>query len=191
MKTVNLLCVLVLIAPFVYCDTQTAVKNPMTISGYSGLNPYDATGDPMKSFPYFKVAFEYGLDKTFGIEGAISYSRWSDYLGLYSGKYTFTVVEPSICMVLHLFPSAELFDYFFKFGISYNFFRVKNEIENPYEGNLKNKFAACLGTGFNVFFFHKAKNALKNLGLSIVILYSGNISFDGISLLAGLSYRVK
>jgi hypothetical protein len=114
-------------------------RGSMFAAARIGLRSYAATDDPFETMPFpVGVSFEYLLSNRLGIGATLTYDKWSDYLGMFGGKYEFRVLQPSISLAYH-FKIPGLAGLRFGAGADcgYIFLAIKNELGNTYTGPLK------------------------------------------------------
>jgi len=104
-----------------------------------GLRSYAATDDPFEAMPFpVGVSSEYLLSNRLGIGATLTYDKWSDYLGMFGGKYEFRVLQPSISLAYHFnIPGLSGLRFGAGADCGYIFLAIKNELGNTYTGPLK------------------------------------------------------
>jgi hypothetical protein len=172
-------------------------KGSMFLSCQFGLNTMVRTADPFAE-PFDTMPFPLGagleamLSDNIGVGGTVMYDQWSDYLGMFGGKWTFRLFRPSLDVVYH-FKTEKIRDLDFLAGASlgWSFVSVSNILGNTYDGNLKNE--ACLAPfmGVNLRFWPDSPGFLGRLSLAFKAAWSVTGHFSGVYGTAGLIYRLK
>ena len=191
-KILSFLLILTLFPLFISPDSIKNDHGSKFLFAQVGLNSYTGTDDPFDRFPYLGFGFEICVKDRFGVGGSIFYGKWSDYLGMYCGKFTFQVVRPSLDLTYHFnlkdFKKVELFG---GANFGYNFIRVDNELNNECDSDLKNQVSISPFVGCHLYFFEKASSFLKRMAISLKLFWTVNGDFSGIYGMAGISCRLK
>jgi hypothetical protein len=78
-------------------------KGSMYVTGQFGTNSYVVTDEPFNALPFpLGASYEVALTDNIGIGGTVVFDKWSDYLGMFGGKWTFRVFKPSLDITYHL-----------------------------------------------------------------------------------------
>ena len=141
------LCVLVLaLSPaFASGKEKPFSKGSVWISGQAGLNtlvrPADDFADPFDAMPFpVGAGFEFFLTDNIGIGGSIMYDKWSDYLGIYGGTWTFRLFKPALDIVYHFrTEKMGVLNLFTGASLGYSLVSVGNDLGNVYQGRMKSE----------------------------------------------------
>lgn len=188
------LLLLILIPLFANAGSTESSKNSCLLSAQIGINAYTATEDPIERFPHSGIGMEFGLGDHFGIGGSVFYSKWSDYLRQYGGKYSFQVFRPSLDFIYHFTLSKESeknVDLFSGASLAYNFTRVENELGNEYQGDLSSHISVSPFIGCHFSLFEKASGIFKKIFFSVKCYWTINGDFSGLYGMAGLTLAIK
>jgi len=171
-------------------------KGSMVVAGQIGLNTYvrtaDPWADPFQAMPFpVGGSFEFFVSDHLGIGGTVMFDQWSDYLGMFGGKYTFRLFKPSFDVAYHFRPGKmDGLDLFAGTSLGYSLLSVGNELGNVYKGNLRNEphLAPFLGT--HLHFWENLSGFLGRLMLTLKVTWSVTGNFSGVYGTAGIAYRI-
>lgn len=169
----------------------------MSLTGQFGLNTMVRTADPFAEpfdtmpFP-FGASFELMLTDHIGLGGTIMYDQWSDYLGMFGGKWTFRLFRPSIDWAYHFGPGKMRgLDIFAGAQLGYTFVAVSNMIGNNYDGRLKSEVHLAPFIGAHLNLWPNNRGVLGRLSVTFKAAYSATGHFSDVYGMAGLTYRLK
>jgi hypothetical protein len=172
-------------------------KGAMFLTGQVGLNTMvrtaDRFADPFDTmlFP-FGAGFEAMLTDNLGVGGTMMYDQWSDYLGMYGGKWTFRLFRPSFDLAYHFAPEKiRGLDFFGGVQLGYTFVSVSNMLGNSYDGSLKSEAHLAPFVGMNLNFWPNSRGFLGRLSVTFKASYSVTGRFSGFYGATGLTYRLK
>jgi len=123
-------------------------KGSLYIAGLIGINSYAATDEPFDAMPFpLGTGFEAYIADNIAIGSMFMFDKWSDYLGVYGGKWTLQIFKPSL-YITYNFKEVKGLSFFAGANLGYNIFSISNELGNDYEGDLKSGpfFAPYIGT---------------------------------------------
>lgn len=110
-----------------------------------------ATDDAFDVGGNLGAGYELMLTPQVGIGVSWSFSRWHDYLGMFCGKYTFTVHRPALDLSYYFNrKDTHRVVPFGTLSLCYNRIGVTNELCNPYDGDVKSHFSLIPGLGINL-----------------------------------------
>lgn len=167
------------------------------LTGQIGLNTYVRTADPYAD-PFdaqrlpWGASFELRLTDHLGLGGTVMYDRWSDYLGMFGGKWSFRLFKPSLDIAYHLnTEKLDGLDLFAGANLGYSILSVGNELGNTYTGRLKSEphLAPVLGAHLN--FWKNAPGFLGRLSLTMKVHWSVGGQFSGVYGTIGLTYLMN
>jgi|GEM_PF-1199312 len=144
-------------------------RGSMSASVRIGLRSYAATDDPFGTMPFpVGASFEYLLSDKLGIAATLTYDKWSDYLGMYGGKFDFHVIQPSLSLAYH-FKIPGLSGLRFRAGADCGtiFLAVNNELGNAYPGALKSQPEVTPFLAAEASLWPRAEGILSRLRLSV------------------------
>lgn len=185
-----------IITPTLFAGTDSAesVKNSCSLFAQIGLNRYTATEDPFDRFPNSGLGVEFGLGNHFALGSSVFYSKWSDYLGRYGGKYSFQVVKPALDLIYHftsLNKSEKKVDFFSGASLAYNFIRIENVLNNEYDGDLSSHLGISPFIGSHFYLFGKAPGVFKKIAIFMKLYWTLNGDFSGLYGMAGISLKIN
>jgi hypothetical protein len=157
-----------------------------------GLGPYTATEQPFNSFPFVKLGFHHDLSRSLVLGGSLAFTRWSDYLNMFGGLYTFYCCRPAIELTC-LFPASpsSVLVPLAGIGFGYNFYHIKNELGNAYPGKLKDHIFLTPYLGANFGMGEKARGIAKNVFLSAKLVWNMSHDFSGLHGSLGLNFKIN
>jgi len=179
------LLVLFLISSPALSGEKKFSKDSHYLTGQIGIQSYDATSEPFNRMLPFYASYEVGITDNLGIGGTAIFYKWSDYLGMFGGKFTFHVFKPSLDVAYHFdFEKMEIFNLFAGASFGYSVLSVSNELGNAYEGDLAGELhiAPFLGTRIHVS---------DGISACLKIFWSVAGNFSGVSLATGITFRIK
>ncbi|MCG7851635.1 MAG: hypothetical protein MIO92_03860 [Methanosarcinaceae archaeon] len=156
------------------------------------LGSFTATEKPFDPFPFLKIGFRHDFPGSLAVGVSLAFTKWSDYLNMYGGAYTFNCYRPAIELT-YLFPSAlsSVIIPLAGVGLGYNFYRVKNELGNTYPGGLKDRFFLAPYAGADFSLGEKARGAGKIVSLTARLVWNVSGDFSGLHGSLGLGIRIK
>ena len=168
-------------------------KGSMFFTVQIGFSSFAATVQPFDTLPFpVGASFEFFIADRIALGGTVMYEKWSDNLGLFSGKYTFHLFKPSFDVTYHLgMRRLRSLDLFVGANLGYSLLYVSNELDNDYPGNLKNEphIAPFLGTNFN--FWENGSGFLNNIQFNLKVGWSLTGKFFGLFSTIGITFRVR
>ncbi len=157
-----------------------------------GLGAHTASERPFNAFPLIEVGFHHAFSGAWALGGTLAFTKWSDYLNMYGGKYTFYCLRPAIGLT-YFFPAilSSIVTPLAGIAIGYNFYRIKNELGNPYPGDLQDHvfFTPHLGANFSPW--RKVRGFAKNIFLSVRLDWDVSGDFSGVHGALGLGVKIK
>jgi hypothetical protein len=170
-------------------------KGSMFLTGQIGFNTMVRTADrfaePFDTMPFpFGASFEVRLTDNIGVGGTVMYDQWSDYLGMFGGKWTFRLFKPSFDVAYH-FRTRKIrgLDFFTGANLGYSFVSVSNMLGSTYSGNLKNEPHIAPFVGINLHFWPNSPDFLGRLTVTFKAAWSVTGHFSGVYGTTGLTYR--
>lgn len=155
-----------------------------------GFGSYTTTDDPFDRFPLLKAGFHFKLSSSFTLGVSMGFTRWSDYLGMYGGAYTFCCYRPEIELTYSFPPFLKGgIEPFSGIGFGHHFYRIKNELDNPYPGELNNHFFMAPFLGVNFGLGQGASGLAKNIFLTARMVWNISEDFSGLRGSLGLGIR--
>lgn len=177
--------------------TRPFPRGSMLITGQFFLNTMVRTADPLAEpfaampFP-LGASFEFMLTDHIGLGGTAMYDQWSDYLGMFGGKWTFRLLRPSFDGAYHFSPGMMRgLGLFAGMQLGYTFVAVSNALGNTYDGNLKGEAHLAPFAGVNLNFWPYRPGFLGRLSVTFRAAYSVTGHFSDVYGMAGLTYRFK
>jgi hypothetical protein len=152
-----------------------------------------STDTPFDVFPHVGFGLDVKITKHFSLGGYIFYSQWSDYLGLYCGRYDFEVIRPSLELTYSLpVVRNETLNLIGGIGFSYNFISIENELGNECPEDLKNHVSVSPFIGYYLYLIDNKSGLIKSSGVSVRLLTKCytiiNGDFSGFQLMFGLGF---
>jgi hypothetical protein len=178
-------------------EIRPSVPGSMFLTGQFGLNTMvrtaDRFADPFDTMPFpLGAAFEVMLTDHLGVGGTVMYDQWSDYLGMYGGKWTFRLFRPSFDFAYHFSPGRSRgVDLFGGAQVGYTFVAVSNMLGNSYDGSLNSQAYLAPVIGVNLNFWPNARGLLGRLSVTFKGAYSVTGRFSGFYGSTGLTFRLK
>lgn len=168
-------------------------KDSMFITGQIGTNSYAITDEPFNSLPIpLGVSYEFCISDNIGIGGTLMYDKWSDYLGMFGGKYTFHVFKPSLDFTYHFnIEGVEGFNLFSGLNLGYSILTVANNLGNEYTGDLKSEPHIAPFLGAHLYFWENVSGFLNNILVTLKIHWSVTGDFSGVCGTVGITYKIK
>ena len=167
-------------------------RGSMYMAGQIGFNSYVATDDPIDPLPFpLGASYEFLIADNFGIGASVMFDKWSDYLGMFGGKYIFWVVKPSLDVTYHFnINKIKGLNIFTGANLGYSLLSVSNQLYNPYNGDLKSEpyIAPFLGTHL---YFWEGSGFLNKFLLTLKVYWSVTGDFSGVYGTFGITYRIK
>jgi hypothetical protein len=168
-------------------------KGSMYVTGQIGINSYVATDDPFNAMPFLLGAsYEVALTDNIGIGSTVMFDKWSDYLGIFGGKWTFRVFKPSLDITYHFnVNKMKGLNLFTGASLGYSILSVSNELGNDYMGELKSEphFAPFLG--LHLYFWENLPGFFNKLMITSKVYWSVTGDFSGVSGAIGITYKIK
>ena len=168
-------------------------KGSMYVTGQIGFNSYVATDDPFNTMPFpLGASYEVALTDNIGIGSTIMFDKWSDYLGIFGGKWTFRVFKPSIDITYHFnVKKMKGLGFFTGASLGYSILSVSNELGNDYMGELKSEPHFAPFIGFHLYFWENSPGFFNNLLVTSKVYWSVTGDFSGVSGAIGITYKIK
>jgi hypothetical protein len=168
-------------------------KGSMFITGQIGTNSYVITDESFNSLPFpVGVSYEFCISDNIGIGGTMMYDKWSDYLGMFGGKFTFHVFKPSLDLTYHFnIESVEGFNLFSGLNLGYSLLSVTNNLGNQYIGDLKSEPYIAPFLGAHLYFWENVSGFLNNVLITLKIYWSVTGDFSGVHGAVGITYQIK
>ena len=168
-------------------------KGSMYVTGQIGINSYVATDDPFNTMPFpLGASYEIALTDNIGIGSTVMFDKWSDYLGIFGGKWTFRVFKPSFDITYHFYANKmKGLNLFTGASLGYSILSVSNELGSDYRGELKSEphFAPFLG--LHLYFLGNLPGFFNNLFVTSKVYWSVTGDFSGVSGSVGITYKIK
>jgi hypothetical protein len=178
-------------------ETRPSPKGSMFLTGQAGLNTMVRTADrfaePFNTMPFpLGAGFEVMLTDHIGVGGTLMYDRWSDYLGMFGGKWTFRLIRPSFDFAYHIGAGRMRgLDFFAGAQLGYTFVAVSNMLGNSYDGSLGSQAYLAPVIGVNLNFWPNSQSFLGRLSVTFKAAYSVTGRFSGFYGATGLTYQLK
>jgi hypothetical protein len=176
-----------------FSQTKMFTKGSMFIMGQAESKSYVATTDPFDTMPFpIGISYEFLLTDNIGLGGTLFYDKWSDYLGMFGGKFSFHVFKPSLDISYHLrIDRLKGLGFFSGVSLGYTLLSVNNELGNDYPGDLRSEsyFAPFFGT--HISFSDNPSVFLGRFFVTLKAYWSVTGSYSGITGAVGLTYRIK
>jgi len=168
-------------------------KGSMYVTGQVGFDSYVATDEPFNALPFpLGVSYEFALTDNIGIGGTVMLDKWSDYLGMFGGKWTFRVFKPSLDITYHLnVEKMKGLSLFCGASLGYSLLSVSNELGGDYTGELKSEPHLAPFLGLHLYFWENAPGFFGNLLVTSKIYWSVTGDFSGVSGAIGITYKIK
>ena len=168
-------------------------KGSMYVTGQIGINSYVATDDPFNTMPFpLGASYEVALTDNIGIGSTVMFDKWSDYLGMFGGKWTFLVFKPSLDITYHFnINKIKGLNLFTGASLGYSILSVSNELGSDYMGELKSEphFAPFLG--LHLYFWENSPGFFNKLMITSKVYWSVAGDFSGVSGAVGITYKIK
>ncbi len=168
-------------------------RGSMYVTGQIGINSYVATDDPFNAMPLpLGASYEVALTDNIGIGSTVMFDKWSDYLGMFGGKWTFQVFKPSLDITFHFnVNKMKGLNIFTGASLGYSILSVSNELGSDYIGELKSEphFAPFLG--LHLYFWENSPGFFNNLLVTSKVYWSVTGDFSGVSAAVGITYKIK
>jgi hypothetical protein len=181
---------------FAAAEAGEGAKGSISLTAQVGLNTMvriaDRFAEPFDTMPFpLGAGLEVLLTDNIGIGGTVMYDQWSDYLGMFGGKWSFRLFRPTFDIAYH-FRTSEIRSLGFFAGaeLGYNFVSVSNMLGNVYEGNLKSEPHLAPFAGINIHFRRDSAGFLGRLAVTFKAAWSVTGRFAGVYGLAGLTLRI-
>ncbi len=178
-------------------EIRPFAKGSIFLTAQAGLNTMvrtaDRFADPFETMPVpIGAGFEVMLTDNIGVGGTFMYDQWSDYLGMFGGKWTFRLFRPSFDFAYH-FATQRVrgLDFFGGAQLGYTFVAVSNMLGNSYDGSLKSEPHLAPFVGVNLHFWPNSRGFLGRLSVTFKAAYSVTGRFSGFYGATGLTYRLK
>jgi len=142
-------------------------------------------------FP-FGASYEVALTDNIGIGSTVMFDKWSDYLGMFGGKWTFRVFKPSLDITYHFYVNKmKGLNIFTGASLGYSILSVSNELGSDYMGELKSEphFAPFLG--LHLYFWENSPGFFNKLLVTSKVYWSVTGDFSGVSGAVGITYKIK
>jgi hypothetical protein len=178
-------------------ETRPFSKGSMFLTGQAGFNTMvrtaDRFADPFETMPFpLGAGFEVMLTDHIGVGGTVMYDQWSDYLGMFGGKWTFRLIRPSFDFAYHFSPERSRgLDFFGGAQLGYNFVAVSNMLGSSYDGSLRSEAHLAPFIWVHLNFWPNSQGFLGRLSVTFKGAYSVTGRFSGFYGATGLTYRLK
>jgi hypothetical protein len=174
-------------------DEKQFAKGSMYVTGQLGFNSYVATDEPFNALPFpFGGRFEVALTDNIGIGGTIMFDKWSDYLGIFGGIWTFRVFKPSLDINYHFnVNKMRGLNLFGGASLGYSLLSVSNDLGNDYDGGLKSELHFAPFLGLHLYFWESLPGFFKNFLITSKVYWSVTGDFSGVTGEVGITYRIK
>jgi hypothetical protein len=168
-------------------------KGSMFVNGQVGFDSYVATDEPFNALPFpLGASYEVALTDNIGIGGTLMFDKWSDYLGMFGGKWTFRVFKPSLDISYHLnVEKMKGLGLFCGASLGYSLLSVSNELGSDYPGELKSEPHLAPFLGLHLYFWENAPGFFGNLLVTSKVYWSVAGDFSGVSGAVGITYKIK
>ena len=183
------------VQPVVWALNENSVikfpKGSLCITGQMGINSFTATDEPFDARPFpMGAGCEVYIADNIAVGSMFMFDKWSDYLGIYGGKWTLQLYKPSLYFTYN-FKEVKGLSFFTGANFGYNIFSVSNELGNDYEGDLKSGlfFAPYLGT--RIYFWENLSGFLSRLSVTLKVNWSVVDDFSNLYGTVGITYRFK
>lgn len=199
MKKALLLAILVGISagpPVAAGETRRTASGSMFVTVQIGVNSFIAAADrqaePFQTLPFpMGAAFELLISEHWGLGGTLMHDRWSDYLGLFCGKYSFRLFKPAFDVSYHWRPEKiGGLDLFAGASVGYSLLFVGNELGNRYGGLLKSEPHLAPSLGMRLHFWDHLPGFPEKISLTLRAGWSLAGRFSGPYGSVGVSYRI-
>jgi hypothetical protein len=167
-------------------------RGSMYMAGQIGFNSYVTTDDPFESLPFpLGASYEFLIADNIGIGASLMFDKWSDYLGMFGGKYTFWVFKPSLDITYHFHINrVKGLNLFTGANLGYSLLSVSNVLGNPYDGDLKNEPYVAPFFGTHIFFWENS-SFLNRFLVTLKVYWSVLGDFSGVYGTFGITYKIK
>ncbi len=168
-------------------------KGSMYVTGQIGFNSYVATDEPFNTMPFpFGASYEVALTDNIGIGSTVMFDKWSDYLGIFGGKWTFRVFKPSFDITYHFnVNKMKGLNLFTGASLGYSILSVSNELDSEYTGELKSEPHFAPFIGFHLYFWENLPGFFNKLMITSKVYWSVAGDFSGVSGVIGITYKIK
>ncbi|MFW6128772.1 MAG: hypothetical protein ACOC6P_00810 [Candidatus Aminicenantaceae bacterium] len=184
-----------LINAFSWGDQKKDTTPSLFFSPQIDLFGYVATESPFDVFPHMGFGLDAKITKRFSLGWHIFYSQWSDYLGLYCGRYDFEVLRPSLELIYSLQVQNKTLNLIGGIGFSYNFVSIENELCNECPEDLGNHMSVSPFIGYYLYLIDSQSGLIKSSCISVrlstkcYIILNGD--FSGFQVMSGLGFGFK
>jgi hypothetical protein len=187
------LAFLVLFPSSASCQSKKFAKESMFLTFQIGTNSYVVTDEPFNSLPFpIGGSFEFCLSDNIGIGGTLMFDKWSDYLGMFGGKYTFLVFKPSLDLTYHFdIDGVEGFNLFSGLSLGYSLLSVTNNLGGEYMGDLRNEPHIAPFLGAHLYFWEDVSDFMERVLVTLKIYWSVTGDFSGVCGAVGITYQIK
>ncbi|MFC2156573.1 hypothetical protein ACFLT9_01920 [Acidobacteriota bacterium] len=168
-------------------------KGSVFLTGQIGMASFVATDEPVERMPFpLEGGIEFMMSDHLGFGGSVMFERWSDYLGLFGGKYNFSILRPALDLTYH-FLSGDLkgLDLFARTSLGYSLLSVSNELGNDYDGTLKSEPHLSLNLGTHLFFWEGVSAFFDRLLVTVNVGWSVFGEYSGFCGSVGLTIKIK
>ncbi len=167
------------------------------LTAQAGLNTLVRSADfqaaPFDALPFpVGASFEYSLSRHLGLGGTVMFDQWSDYLGMFGGKWTFRLFKPSLDVTYHFWKEEPAgLDVFAGASVGYSILSVGHEVGSRYQGELKSEAHVAPFLGTNLRLRRDPAVFLGRLALTLRASWSVHGRFSGVYGAVGITYRLK
>ena len=187
----KLLCTMMALVVFTGMAQGVVWDLPFTVLGRVAVTGIAVTGDPFDELPLTAAGIRTGLTPRFSLEATLGAGRWSDYLGIYGGKYNFKLIRLGGGVHYSLWSQeSRLINLRAGIRFLYYFLRVDNDLGNPYPGDLESCLAVVPTLVLDFSPFYRNSGFLGRLILIGTLEYPVNGGFSTVTGSVGLGFRV-
>ena len=157
-----------------------------------GLGSHTATGAPFDVFPLLKLGYHRELSRSLSLGISLSFTRWSDYLGMFCGAFNFNCFRPEIELG-YLFPAFldNMVNTFAGVGLGYHFYHVTNDLGCAYDGELKGHLFLSPFLGLHFGLGKKAIGMVRPVYITARLAWEITGDFSGLRGSLGLGIRLN
>jgi len=166
-----------------------AGDTPLAIFARVGINPIAPTDAPFDELPLMGGGVRLGITPHLAVEAGIAASGWSDYLGMYGGRYDFKLIRLGGGIQYALWTwKPRLWNLRAGVSLVNHFFRVSNALQNPYPGDLQSHLAVVPALAADLCPFHREDGFLGRLIVTGTLEYPVNGGFSDLTGLLGVGF---
>jgi len=169
-----------------------AGRGSLFLSVRLGLTSFAETDEPfdVRDFP-LGVSLEYGISEHWILGAGAILGGWSDYLGMFGGRYDFRIIRTSLNLAYLIHPGG-ISGLNVRAGMDAGFdiFSVKNELGNEYPGDLKGGPVLAPFVAADVFPWPNTRGFLGRWGLTAQAGWALVGDFRGGYVVVGMKCRL-